>query len=165
MSRRNTIYIAILAVLVIGLIAFANRKSIQISYHQWRMNSAFNTLFGNPQPAGNGLASHDVTGIDVDSVMNSYESHRQRLLELNVLHHAKAQFPNLASDGTKKHSDLRSEFTHRMWREFPGHKHYYLAGDGSFETWIPIDAKNDWDKFIGSELARFSTDSKNEFAP
>ncbi len=165
MSRRNTILSAIAAVLVIGLIAFANRKAIQISYHQWRMDSAYNTLFGNPQPVGNGLASHDVTGVDVDSVMNAYETHRELLVGFNVLHHMPASFPNLASDGSVQQSDLRSDFVHRMWQNFPGHKHYYLAGDGSFETWMPIDAKNDWDTFIGSELANLSVDSNDEQEP
>ncbi len=165
MSRRNTILAAIVAVLIIGLIAFANRKAIQILYHQWHMNSAYNTLFGNPQPAANGLASNDVTGVDVDSVMNAYETHRNILVEFNVLHHTKASFPNLASDGSKQQSDLRSEFVQRIWQNFPDHKHYYLAGDGSFETWIPIDAKNDWDTFIDSELANFSIDTNDERQP
>ena len=162
MSRRNTILIAALAACVIGLIAFGNWEPIRIWYHQWRMNSAYNTLFGDPEPAGNGLAAHDVTGIDVDSVMNTYETHRNILVELDVLHHAKAELPNLVSDGTREQSDLRSEFAHRMWQKFPGHKHYYLAGDGSFETWIPIDAKNDWNTFIDSELAESSTGAKDE---
>jgi len=165
MSRRNTILIAVVAILVVGLIAFANLNSIQISYHQWRMNSAYNTLFGDPQPAGKGLASHDVTGIDVDSVMNTYEMHRQSLVELNVLHHVKADFPKLASHGTPEISELRSEFVNRMWRNFPGHKHYYLADDGSFETWIPIDSKNEWDKFIDAERVDSTTVSEDENNP
>ena len=165
MTRRNIIYVVLVAVLLVGLIALANWKAIRISYHQWQMISAYNKLFGNPQRAGNGLASHDVTGIDVDSVMKAYETHRNALVELRVLDHVKAHFPNLASDGTRKQSDLRSEFVHRMWETFPGHRHYYLAGDGSFESWIRIDARNDWDYFIGSELARASTDSENEDAP
>jgi hypothetical protein len=151
--RRATIFAATLLV-VVGLTALVFWNSLTISYHHWRMNSAYNTLFGNPQPTGNGLASNDVTDIDVESVIKTYESHRTTLVGLGALHHAQFAFPNLAANGTIERSILRSDFADRMWQRFPNHKHYYLADDGSFETWIPIDAKNEWNKFEKSELAR-----------
>jgi len=126
------------------------------------MNSAYNTLFGDPQPVGDGLASYDVTGIDVDAVLADYEAHRQQLVDLNVFAYLQADFPALTSDGTKQQSDARSAFVHRLWDRFPEHAHYYLDGTGSFETWVPIDTANDWREFIGSELDRWNDDENNQ---
>jgi hypothetical protein len=52
-----------------------------------------------------------------------------------------------------------------MRNHFPGHRYYFLADDGSFETWIPVDAKNDWAKFAKSELARPTTNRDNDDLP
>lgn len=127
------------------------RRTLAVGYHQWRMNAEYNTIFGAPESAGGGLASHDVTGVDVDAVMNKYTHHRQALVDLGVLSHMSASFPQLASDGTKQQSEARSKFVHRMWNKFPGHRHYYLAGNGTFETWVPIADKPAWKSFIAAE--------------
>jgi hypothetical protein len=58
------------------------------------------------------------------------------------------------SDGTGEQSKARAAFVNRMWNWFPGHKHYYLASDGTFETWAPIAAKSDWESFIDTETKR-----------
>lgn len=152
MKRRFAILAIILALFGVASFAIVNTAFVQSSYHQWRMNVAYNTLFGNPQPAGNGLAAYDVTGVDVDGVMAAYNFHRNELVELNVLTRLHAEFPNLASDGTDQQSDARSAFAHRMWKQFPSHRHYYLAGNGSFETYVPVTEESDWDRFIKSEL-------------
>ncbi len=154
MSRRVVVSLAVVGLLAALAAWFATRASTRIAYHQWHMDSAHNTLFGNPEPVGNGLASYDVTGIDVDSVMANYEFHRQRLVELNAFVHLKANFPALVSDGTQQQSDARRDFVQRMWNQFPVHKHYYLANDGSFQTWVPVGAQNDWNVFFQQESAR-----------
>ena len=115
------------------------------------MNTEFNTIFGAPQLSGNGLASFDVTGIDVDAVMLRYESHRQQLVELGVLAKLTATFPLLASDGSVLRSDARSDFTRRMWIAFPAHRHYYLDSGGNFSTWVHVSDATRWQQFLDAE--------------
>ena len=127
------------------------RKPLTIAYHQWGMNAEYNRIFGDPQPVGNVLATFDVTGVDVDAVMERYFNHRQRLVNLGVLRHLSSTFARLNSDGTQEQSQARSAFVNRMWSRFPGHRHYYLSGDGSFETWIPVADETAWIAFIDDE--------------
>ena len=141
--------IATAATFVLCLTVF--RKPLTIAYHQWRMSAEFNTVFGDPQPAGNGLASFDVTGVNVDAVMKRYSNHRQKLVDLGVLRHFSSTFSRLNSDGTQEQSQARSAFVNRIWSQFPGHRHYYLSADGSFETWIPVADETAWIAFIDDE--------------
>lgn len=152
MKRRYVIGIVCAALLCVVLLVMFITPSVRVTYHQWRMNVAYNTLFGDPEPVGNGLASHDLTGVDVDAVTGNYEFHRTKLVELNVLAHLRIDFPNLATDGSEQRSAARSAFVDRMWDHFPGHRHYYLAGDGSFETYVPVAEKGAWEEFMQSEL-------------
>ena len=115
------------------------------------MTAEFNTIFGDPQPAGNGLASYDVTGVDVDAVMQRYEAHRQRLVDFGVLSQLTASFPELASDGSTSQSDARSDFVQRMWDVFPAHRYYYLDADGGFSTWVPVSDAPRWQQFLDAE--------------
>ena len=138
-----------LALVLVGL--FVLRHPIRVGYHTWRMNAEFNTIFGDPQPEGNGLASYDATGIDVDAVMQRYESHRQCLVDLGVLAHLTASFPSLASDGSTLRSSTRSDFVRRMWSAFPAHRHYYLDTDGAFSAWAPVSDATRWQEFLDAE--------------
>lgn len=152
MTRNRKILLAvtvlILALLVCGI---SFQSSIVAAYHSWRMNAEYSTLFGNPQPNGNGLASHDVTGVDVDAVMERYEFHRQCLVDSGDLTLLTGTFPWLVSEGSIESSDARSNFSERMWKEFPLHRHYYLAPDGSFSTWVSNDDALRWQEFIDAE--------------
>ena len=137
------------ATIVLCLTVFSN--PLAIAYHQWRMNAEHNAVFGNPTPSGNGLASFDVTGVDVDAAMERYFTHRKALVDYGVLRHLSSTFTNLNSDGTQEQSQARSAFVNRMWSRFPGHRHYYLSDDGSFETWIPVADETAWIAFIDGE--------------
>ena len=137
------------ATIVLSLTVFSN--PLAIAYHKWRMNAEYNTIFGDPQPVGNGIASFDVNGVDVDAVTERYFTHRQALVDYGVLLHLSSTFASLNSDGTEEQSQARSAFVDRMWSRFPGHRHYYLSGDGSFETWIPVDEESAWIAFIDDE--------------
>jgi hypothetical protein len=149
--RRLVLLLAVAGTAAILLCLTVFRRPLAIAYHQWRMNAEYDTVFGHPEPAGDGLASYDLRGIDVDAVMARYERHRQALVDLGFLCHMSARLPRLASDGTKQQLAARSAFVRRMWRRFPGHKHYYLAPDGTFETWVPVGQKEAWDNFIDAE--------------
>ncbi|WP_146517726.1 hypothetical protein [Stieleria varia] len=117
------------------------------------MNAEFNTIFGNPRPESHGLASYDVTGIDVDAVMQRYEFHRQRLVDLEVLAKLTATFPRLSFDGSAARSDARLDFTHRMWDAFPAHRHYHLDSDGTFSVWVPVSDAPSWKQFLDAEFS------------
>lgn len=142
---------AILAAATIVLCLTVFRNSLAIAYHQWRMDAEHNAVFGNPTPVGNGLTSFDVTGVDVDVVLERYFTHRKVLVDYGVLRHLSSKFTNLNSDGTQEQSQARSAFIKRMWSRFPGHRHYYLSGDGSFETWVPVADETAWSTFIDDE--------------
>lgn len=129
----------------------ASRRPLEIAYHEWRMSAAYNTIFGDAQPVGDGLASYDLTGVDIDAVLATYTHHRQALVDLGVLSHITVRLPHLDSDGTERQSTARSAFVHRMWDRFPGHKHYYLARDGTFETWAPVADESGWKHFLDGE--------------
>ncbi len=141
--------IAAAATFVLCLTVF--RKPLTIAYHEWRLSAEYTTIFGDPKPVGNGLASFDVTGVDVDAVMERYFNHRQALVDLGVLRHLSSTFARLNSDGTQEQSQARSAFVNRMWSRFPGHRHYCLSGDGSFETWISVADETAWIAFIDDE--------------
>ena len=155
MASANRKY-ALLACVVVSAATFVLcltvfRKPLAVAYHQWRMSAEYNTIFGDPEPVGNGLASYDVTGVDVDAVLERYFRHRQALVDLGILCHVSARFPRLNSDGTEQQSQARSAFVNRMWSRFPGHKHYYLSGDGTFETWMPVAEETAWKNFVDDE--------------
>lgn len=141
--------IATAATFVLCLTLF--KKPLTIAYHEWRMSPEYTSIFGDPMPVGDGLASFDVTGVDVDAVMERYFNHRQALVDLGVLHHFSSTFARLNSDGTQEQSQARSAFVNRMWSRFPGHRHYCLSGDGSFETWVPVADETAWIAFIDDE--------------
>lgn len=147
-AHRKYILIAA-ATIVLCVTVFCN--PLAIAYHQWRMNAEHNAVFGNPTPVGNGLASVDETGVDVDAVLERYFTHRKVLVDYGVLRLLSSKFTNLNSDGTQEQSQARSAFINRMWSRFPGHGHYYLSGDGSFETWIPVADETAWNAFIDDE--------------
>lgn len=100
------------ATIVLSLTVFSN--PLAIAYHQWRMNAEYNTIFGDPQPVGNGIASFDVNGVDVGAVTERYFTHRQALVDYGVLLHLSSTFASLNSDGTKEQSQARSAFVDRM---------------------------------------------------
>jgi hypothetical protein len=161
--KRRFILFAITVGLFVSLIfALANMLSIRVAYHSWRMNAEFNKIFGEPQLVVHGLAGYNVTGIDVDAVLAKYEAHRQQLVNLKVLAHLQADIPQLVSDGTEQQSELRRQFTTRMWDRFPQHRHYYLAGNGSFETWVPIEIAGDWSDFIKFERLQNRKDNHDK---
>ena len=115
------------------------------------MEAAYGSLFGNPQPIGNGLAAFEVTATDVDAAIAAYESHRQSLVDLGALGHMQAWFPTLASGETEGRSEARSAFVNRMWQRFPNHRHYCLRPDGTFEAWVPIADEQRWQQFLDGE--------------
>ncbi len=160
--RYLVLLIAVAAAASVLLCLAVFRHRLTIAYHQWRMNAEYNTIFGDPELVGNGLASYDVTGVDVDAVMDRYTRHRQALVDLGVLFHMSASFPRLPSDGTEQQSKARSAFVNRMWNRFSGHKHYYLAGDGTFETWAPIADKREWKSFMDDEKNRKNEPSMHD---
>ena len=136
------------AAIVCGL---AFKRHLLVAYHHWRMEAAYGSLFSNPQPVGDGLAAFDVTATDVDAALESYKSHRQALVDLGALAHVRSSFPRLASDGTGIRSEDRSAFVERMWDVFPSHRHYYLAPDGTFDSWVPIGTEQRWRQFLDGE--------------
>ncbi len=127
------------------------QRPLAIAYHKWRMDAEYNTIFGNPEPAVNGLTPYDVTGIDVDAVLESYMHHREVLVDFGVLCHVTASFPSLVSDGSEPRSSARSNFVQQMWAVFPGHQHYHLSSDGHFEAWAPLGQKLEWQRFLQRE--------------
>ena len=151
-SRFKVIVLSVLLlVAVFAAIVWLNRHAVAVAYHRAAMNSAYNRLFGNPEPAGNGLASHDVTGVDVDAVLARYTGNRQRLVDLGVFIHLTEELPHFAVTSDESSHGHRSEFVRRMWDEFPGHKHYYLSSDGTFEVWDIAENENRWKEFVDSE--------------
>jgi hypothetical protein len=155
LSRFKTIALGgLILITVCALGIWSCRREISIAYERWAMNSAYNQLFGNPQPIGNGLAAHDVSGIDVDAVMSRYAHHRQRLVELGYFSHLRESLPHLAVTSDESSHRQRSDFVERMWGEFPQHKHYYLARDGAFEVWDVAENETDWSAFLATEQKR-----------
>lgn len=142
---------AIVSVASFVLCLTVARKPLTIAYHQWRMNAEFSTIFGESQQVENGLTAFDVTGTDVDVALERYFKHRQNLVDMGSLRHLSSSFATLKSDGTEGQEQARAAFVQRMWSRFPGHKHYYLSGDGSFETWIPVADEAVWNAFIVDE--------------
>jgi hypothetical protein len=141
--------VAAAATVVICLAVF--RKPLTVAYNSWRMNAEYNSIFGHPKPVGDALASYDVTDLDVDAVLERYFRHRQALVNLGALCHVSARFPRLTSKGTEQQSLARSAFVNRMRSQFPGHKHYYLSGDGTFESWVPAAEETAWKIFVDDE--------------
>ena len=117
---------------------------------------AYNTIFGDPHPMDDGLASYDVTDMEIDVLMAAYTHHRQALVDLGALSHMSADFPRLVSDGNEEKSAARSVFIDRLSDEFSGHKHYSLAADGSFDAWVPADDRSRWENFVEAESERFN---------
>ncbi len=153
MIRRRNLLIAVCAVMVIACVCLAVfNHSISVAYHHWRMEAAYGSLFGNPQPIGNGLAAFDVSAKDVDAAIAEYESHRETLVGLGAFACMTASFPTLASNGTEARSDERSDFVRRMWRVFPNHRHYWLSPTGEFEAWVPSANAEQWQKFLDREI-------------
>lgn len=154
-SRFNIITVsAFLLVAVCAAVLWPNRHTVAVVYHRWAMNSAYNKLFGNPEPGPNGLVSYDMTGVDVDAVMARYMSHRQRLVELGYFLHLNESLPYLSVTSNQSSHDQRSDFVQRMWVEFPQHKHYYLSRDGTFEVWDIAENENEWKAFVDTERNR-----------
>lgn len=149
-TRLILIVLSVIALVAIACIAIF-RRPIAIAYHQWRMEAAYNTLFGNPEPAGNGDTRYDLTDVDADAVVDAYEGHRQSLVDLDALCQFTSSFPSLAADGSEERLSERSAFLSRMQDIFPNHRHYYLANDGTFEAWVPVDQRQDWERFIEQE--------------
>lgn len=137
--KRLLLYVSCITafVAIAGITIF--RRPLAVAYHQWRMEAAYNTLFGN------------LTGVDADAVADAYEGHRQSLVDLDALCHLTSSFPSLAADGSEERFSERSAFVDRMWDIFPSHRHYYLAGDGTFGTWVPVDQRQDWERFLAQE--------------
>lgn len=152
MKRKRLIllFLGVIAFVAIACIAIF-RRPLAIAYHQWRMEAAYNTLFGNPEPADNGNIRYDLTGVDADAVVDAYEGHRQSLVDLDAVRHLTCTFPSLAADGSKERFSERSAFLDRMQDMFPNHRHYYLANDGTFEAWVPVDQRQDWERFLDQE--------------
>ncbi len=149
-KRLILIFLVVFALVAIACIAIF-RRPLAIAYHQWRMEAAYNTIFGDPEPASGGLTRYDVTDVDVDAVLEAYEGHRQSLIDLDALRHLTSSFPSLAADGTEERLAERTAFLSRMWDVFPNHRHYYLANDGTFKTWIPVEQRPDWERFLDRE--------------
>ena len=118
------------------------------------MDAAYYTIFSNPVRTANGVAGSDLDGIDVEAVLATYISHRQSLVDLGVLKHLTAHSQHLVFDGSVQHTNARSIFEDRIWAEFPGHKHYFLAPDGKFETWAPLNEESQWQQFLEDENRR-----------
>jgi hypothetical protein len=141
-------------VVLCAVVVWSCRRELSIAYERWAMNSAYDQLFGNPQPIGNGLAAHDVSGIDVDAVLARYTRHRQRLVELGYFCHLRESLPHLAGTADPSSHLQRSELVQRMWKRFPQHKHYYLSPDGTFEAWDVVENEADWKAFLAAERKR-----------
>ena len=148
MNLKFKILLPAVVLILVLLGGFIFRYQILIAYHSWRMDAEFNTLFGDPQLEDNGLASFDVTGIDVDAVLLRYEAHRKRLVELGVLEKLSETLPQLASDDSVSRFEARNEFTKRMLDSFPGHRHWHLDSAGTFSTWVPVSDASRWQQFI-----------------
>ena len=151
---KMTALCAIILFAVCTLGVWSCRRELSIAYERWAMNSAYNQLFGNPQPIGTGLAAHDVSGIDVDAVMSRYTRHRQRLVELGCFFHLRKSIPHLAVTTDENSHRHRSDFVERMGNQFPQHKHYYLARDGTFEVWDIAENETEWRVFLATEQKR-----------
>jgi len=130
---------------------------LEIAYYVSQMNAAYDKIFGNPDTFVNGLAGKDVTGIDVDAVMEEYTYHRQRLVELGRFGYLHEIFSSLAVSESPQSHERRREFVNRMWRTFPYHKHYYLSPEGGFEAWDEADRQEAWDEFIVAERQRLKS--------
>ena len=150
--RKRTVLFGCFIVVLLGLVYAATfSSSVRIPYHEWQMEAAYESLFGNPEPVGDGLARFEVTATDVDAALESYQLHRTALVDLGALVHMQRKFPRLASDGSKTASKERSEFVRRMWDQFPGHRHYWLAPNGTFETWASASTVRSWSEFLDRE--------------
>ncbi len=150
-NRRHVLLRMALVCVVMVICLATTHRMLSVAYHRWRMQVAYGSLFSNPQPIGNGLAAFDVAATDVDAAVASYERHRQALVELGSLAHIQTVFPMLATDGTERRLDERSAFVHRMWKDFPDHRHYCLAADGTFESWVPVHDEQLWRQFLDGE--------------
>ena len=152
MNRRKLVPVIFAIVTVILVISLLSRQQLASAYHQWRMNTAFESVFsGPPQPIGDDLAAWNVEAEDVDEALDTYAYHRQRLIDLGALCHIEQLFSSLASDGTIQSSEARRAFLDRMWQRFPNQRHYYLAENGAFEVWAPVNERTDWEHFVRSE--------------
>ena len=152
LSRKRVallVALAVITIVCVFLVVF--NRTIVVAYHHWRMEAAYGSLFGNPQPIGNGLAAFEVTAPDIDAAIAAYESHRQKLVDIGALGHAQASFPSVALADNEGHSEARSAFVNRMWRKFPNHRHYWLRPDGTFEAWIPTPDEQRWQQFLDGE--------------
>jgi hypothetical protein len=137
------------AICIIGI--WLCRRDIAIAYHRFAMNAAYDEIFGNPQPLGNGFASFDVTDVDVDAVMERYARHRNELVKHGYFFVLKQSLPELAVTSDQKSHLERSAFVQRMWRRVPHHKHYYLSPAGIFEVYDILENKRKWELFLASE--------------
>lgn len=151
MKRKSTALLLAVLLIGVGVCMTVFRRPLTIAYHTWRMDAAYSTIFGDSEPFTDDIAVYDVTGIDVDAVLSNYQLHRTALVELGALSHVTAHFSHLGSDGSHSRLNVRTEFLKRMWVEFPGHKHYYLAPDGTFETWAPVAEQSKWEEFVERE--------------
>lgn len=147
-----------LSLLVFGAFVLAglahitvSRRAVRIAYHEWRMEAEYGSLFGNPEPVGNGLARFDVTATDVDAALHSYQLHRTALVDLGSFVRMEREFPRFVNDGSETASRARSAFVQRIWDQFPNHRHYWLAPDGTFETWAPASTERSWTEFLDGE--------------
>ncbi len=150
---RTRLRCALLLIAAVALLCVAVfRRPLRIAYHQWRMNAAYNTLSGDPQPMDDILAWFDETGVAVNPVFARYTRHRQALVDLGVLSQITVRFPHLYCDAGDEQFSKCSAFMRRMQDRFPGHKHFYLDGQGTFGTWVPVAERQEWETFIDAEL-------------
>ncbi|MFO7905317.1 MAG: hypothetical protein ACQESR_31020 [Planctomycetota bacterium] len=159
MSRKRIILLTAFAVTIVACICLAVfSHNISVAYHYWRMEAAYESLFGNPRPLGNGVAEFEVTAKDVDAAIAAYKSHRQTMVDLGAFAHIKASFPTLALGKKEEHSEERSDFVNRMWRVFANHRHYWLRPDGEFEAWVPVADEHNWQEFLKREAEALGED-------
>ncbi len=172
LGRKNGLYILVAGAIVSAasfvLCLTVARKPLTIAYHQWRMNAEFSTIFGESQPAENGLTAFDVTGTDVDVALERYFKHRQKLVDMGSLRQLSSSFATLKSDGTEGQEQARAAFVQRMWSRFFWSQTLLLIGDGAFQTWIPVAEEAAWGAFIVDETtmnqkARLQNDADSAF--
>lgn len=133
------------------IIGWMFRVTLITAYHNASMNSAYDSLYGRPEPTGEGLAAYDVTNIDVVSVEARYMYHRGRLVELGHFFHSCYKIPCLSRSRSTSHAH-RNSFVRRLWAIFPGHRHFSIAPDGTVEIWAEATTECQWDAFMQTEL-------------